>query len=174
MRERSQPYRVLFLCTGNSARSIFAECLMNRWGAGKFEAHSAGSQPRGEVHPLALRELQIQGYATDGLRSKSWEEFALAGAPALDFVFTVCDNAAGETCPLWPGQPMTAHWGIADPAAVEGEELTRMAAFATAFRELQSRISIFANLPISSLNTARLQRELDAIGGKGPAPQDSA
>jgi len=165
-------YNVLFLCTGNSARSILAECLMNRWGAGRFRGYSAGSHPRGEVHPLAIHELERNGFATAGLRSKSWEEFTAPGAPHMDFVFTVCDQAAGEACPLWPGQPMTAHWGVADPAAVEGDKLARMAAFVTAFRELQNRISIFASLPIGSLDTLRLQEHLDEIGrGRQAAPQ---
>jgi arsenate reductase len=158
------PYNVLFICTGNSARSILAESLINRWGAGKFRGYSAGSHPRGEIHPLAIYELEQNGYATEGLRSKSWDEFTAPGAPRMDFVFTVCDTAAGETCPLWPGQPMTAHWGVADPAAVEGDRLTRLAAFVTAFRELQSRISIFVNLPFDSLDSLRLQEKLDEIG----------
>jgi protein-tyrosine-phosphatase len=158
------PYNVLFICTGNSARSIIAESLINRWGAGKFRGYSAGSHPRGEIHPLAIYELEQNGYATEGLRSKSWDEFTAPGAPRMDFVFTVCDTAAGETCPLWPGQPMTAHWGVADPAAVEGDRLTRLAAFVTAFRELQSRISIFVNLPFDSLDSLRLQEKLDEIG----------
>ena len=157
-------YNVLFLCTGNSARSIIAESLMNRWGAGKFRGYSAGSHPKGELHPLAIYELEQNGYATDGLRSKSWDEFTTADAPRMDFVFTVCDQAAGETCPLWPGQPMTAHWGVPDPAAVEGDKLTRMAAFVTAFRQLERRISIFVNLPFDSLDSLRLQEKLDAIG----------
>ncbi len=157
-------YNVLFLCTGNSARSIFAESLINRWGLGKFRGYSAGSRPRGEIHPLAIHELKRNGYAAEKLRSKSWEEFVVPGAPRMDFVFTVCDQAAAEACPLWPGQPMTAHWGVADPAAVEGHELTRMAAFVTAFRELQRRISIFVNLPFGSLDTLRLQEKLDEIG----------
>ena len=157
-------YNVLFLCTGNSARSIIAESLMNRWGAGKFRGYSAGSHPKGELHPLAIYELEQNGYATDGLRSKSWDEFASADAPRMDFVFTVCDQAAGETCPLWPGQPMTAHWGVPDPAAVEGDKLTRMAAFVAAFRQLERRISIFVNLPFDSLDSLRLQEKLDAIG----------
>lgn len=157
-------YNVLFLCTGNSARSIFGECLMNRFGQGRFRGFSAGSHPKGEVHPLALHELAQNNYLTEGLRSKDWEEFAAPGAPHMDFVFTVCDNAAAEVCPAWPGQPMTAHWGVADPAAVEGEEYIRKAAFARAFRELQNRISIFVNLPIASLDKLRLQERLDEIG----------
>ena len=157
-------YNVLFLCTGNSARSIFAECLINRWGAGKFHGYSAGSFPRGELHPLAIYELERNGYDTDGLRSKCWDEFAAPDSPHMDFVFTVCDQAAGEMCPVWSGQPMTAHWGVADPAAVEGERLTQLAGFVSAFRELQSRISIFVNLPFDSLDSLRLQEKLDEIG----------
>ncbi len=157
-------YNVLFLCTGNSARSIFGECLMNRLGASRFRAFSAGSHPKGQVHPLALYELKQNGYAIEGLRSKDWSEFATPGAPHMDFVFTVCDRAAAEVCPIWPGQPMTAHWGIADPAAVEGDEYVRKAAFARAFRELQSRISIFVSLPLGSLDKLHLQQRLDAIG----------
>jgi arsenate reductase len=173
MAERN--YNVLFLCTGNSARSIFAESLINRWGAGKFRGYSAGSHPRGDIHPLAIYELERNGYMAEGLRSKSWDEFAAPEAPHMDFVFTVCDQAAGEACPLWPGQPMTAHWGVADPAAVAGDKLTRMAAFVTAFRELQSRIAIFVNLPFDSLDSLRLQEKLDEIGRTGlsaPAEQE--
>lgn len=155
---------VLFLCTGNSARSIFAECLINRLGKGKFRGYSAGSHPKGKVHPGTLYELQRNNYLTDGLRSKDWSEFATPGAPRMDFVFTVCDRAAAEVCPVWPGQPMTAHWGVSDPVAVEGDEVTKRAAFATAFRELQNRISIFVNLPFSSLDRLRLQEKLDEIG----------
>jgi arsenate reductase len=157
-------YNVLFLCTGNSARSIFGECLINRLGRGRFQGFSACSHPKGEVHPMALYELQHNNYFTDGLRSKDWDEFAVPTAPHMDFVFTVCDKAAAEVCPVWPGQPMTAHWGITDPAAVEGDELTRHAAFVTAFREMQNRISIFVNLPLGSLDTLRLQEKLDEIG----------
>lgn len=166
MADRS--YNVLFLCTGNSARSIIAEALIERWGLGKFRGFSAGSQPKGAVHPLALRLLETLSFPTDGLRSKSWDEFAQPGAPRMDFVFTVCDNAAAEVCPIWPGQPMTAHWGVADPAAVEGDDIARMQAFRTALRELESRIKIFAALPIDTLDSMRLQKELDAIG-KRPA-----
>jgi arsenate reductase len=157
-------FNVLFLCTGNSARSIFAECLINRLGRGKFRGFSAGSHPKGEVQPQALRALKTANYVTEGLRSKDWNEFAAPDAPHMDFVFTVCDKAAAEVCPVWPGQPMTAHWGVEDPAAVEGDELVKRAAFAKAFRELQNRIAIFVNLPFKSLDTMRLQRELDAIG----------
>jgi len=157
-------YNVLFLCTGNSARSVIAEALIGRWGLGKFRGFSAGSQPKGAVHPLALRLLESLNFSTAALRSKSWNEFAQPGAPQMDFVFTVCDNAAAEVCPLWPGQPMTAHWGVADPAAVEGDDVTRIQAFRTALRELESRIKIFTSLPIGSLDSLRLKQELDAIG----------
>jgi len=157
-------YNVLFLCTGNSARSVIAEALIGRWGLGKFRGFSAGSQPKGAVHPLALRLLESLNFPTAALRSKSWNEFAQPGAPQMDFVFTVCDNAAAEVCPLWPGQPMTAHWGVADPAAVEGDDVTRIQAFRTALRELESRIKIFTSLPIGSLDSLRLKQELDAIG----------
>lgn len=157
-------YNVLFLCTGNSARSIFGERLIERWGGGRFRGFSAGSHPKGEVHPLALEILRRNNYLTDGLRSKDWAEFAEPGAPQMDFVFTVCDRAAAEVCPVWPGQPMTAHWGVADPAAVEGDELTRIMAFRRAFAELQNRISIFVNLPFASLDRLKLQKRLDEIG----------
>jgi len=157
-------YNVLFLCTGNSARSVIAEALIGRWGLGKFRGFSAGSQPKGAVHPLALRLLESLNFPTAALRSKSWNEFAQPGAPQMDFVFTVCDNAAAEVCPLWPGQPMTAHSGVADPAAVEGDDVTRIQAFRTALRELESRIKIFTSLPIGSLDSLRLKQELDAIG----------
>jgi protein-tyrosine-phosphatase len=161
-------FNVLFLCTGNSARSILAESILNREGKGKFVAFSAGSQPKGEVHPFALDLLKKMNYPTDKLRSKSWEEFAQPGAPELDFVFTVCDNAANEVCPVWPGQPMTAHWGIPDPAAAEGSEAVRRLAFADAFRQLNNRISIFTSLPITSLDKLSLQKRLDEIGRKMP------
>jgi arsenate reductase len=157
-------YNVLFLCTGNSARSIFGECLINRLGRGRFQGFSAGSHPKGEVHPMALYELQHNNYATDGLRSKDWDEFGTPDAPHMDFVFTVCDKAAAEVCPVWPGQPMTAHWGVEDPVAVEGDELAQRTAFATAFRELHNRISIFVSLPLDSLDKLRLQEKLDEIG----------
>ena len=159
-------YNVLFLCTGNSARSIIAECLLNRLGHGKFHGFSAGSHPAGEVNPGAIAELERNGFDTAalGLRSKDWEEFASPDAPQMDFVFTVCDKAAAETCPVWPGQPMTAHWGIKDPAAVEGDEETARHAFARAYRELRNRISIFIELPIKSLDALALQKELDSIG----------
>ena len=157
-------YNVLFLCTGNSARSIFGECLINRLGRGRFRGFSAGSHPKGQVHPLALYELQHNNFQTDGLRSKDWSEFEAPGAPHMDFVFTVCDNAAAEVCPVWPGQPMTAHWGIEDPAAVEGDELVKKAAFARALRELHNRVSLFVSLPIHTLDKLRLQQRLDEIG----------
>lgn len=159
-----RPFHVLFLCTGNSARSIMAEGILNRLGGGRFVAHSAGSFPTGKVNPLALEILGNNGIPTAGLRSKAWDEFAEPGAPHVDFVFTVCDKAAGETCPIWPGQPMTAHWGIADPAAAQGSDAEKRAAFFNAFRELSQRIRIFTSLPIRSLDRIRLQERLDAIG----------
>jgi protein-tyrosine-phosphatase len=157
-------FNVLFLCTGNSARSIIAEALLNRHGQGRFRAYSAGSHPKGAVHPFAIELLAKLGLPTGGLRSKSWDEFARPGAPALDFVFTVCDNAANEVCPVWPGQPMTAHWGIPDPAAVEGTEEERRRAFADALRQLTNRIRIFASLPVDKLDRIALQRRVDEIG----------
>lgn len=157
-------HNVLFLCTGNSARSILAECLLNQSGRGKFVGYSAGSHPKGAVHPMALQLLKQLNFPTEGLRSKSWDEFAAPGAPKLDFVFTVCDNAAGEVCPVWPSQPMTAHWGIDDPAAVQGSDVEKWVAFRTAFRELDNRIKIFTSLPIRSLDRIKLQERLDAIG----------
>ena len=158
----SRNYNVLFLCTGNSARSILAEAILNREGRGRFNAYSAGSYPKGAVHPQALRLLGELGFQTDGYRSKSWDEFATDGAPQLDFVFTVCDNAAGEACPLWPGQPMTAHWGIEDPAAVEGDGQAR--AFRNAFYSLQRRIQLFLALPLASIDELSLQTRLHEIG----------
>jgi arsenate reductase len=158
------PYNVLFLCTGNSARSIMAERLIERIGNGKFRGFSAGSHPKGQVHKMALTVLEHAGIHTDHLRSKNWEEFAVPGAPMMDFVFTVCDDAAGEVCPVWPGQPMTAHWGIPDPAAQTGSEIERMNAFREAFHRLQNRIELFASLPIASLDKMTLQRRLDDIG----------
>jgi arsenate reductase len=157
-------YNVLFLCTGNSARSILAEVLINHWGRGRFRGLSAGSVPKGAVHPVALKLLHNLKLPTDGLRSKSWDEFAAPGAPALDFVFTVCDNAAGEVCPIWPGQPMTAHWGVPDPAAVEGPELEQMNAFRETFRTLENRIKIFTSLPLESIERMKLKEHLDEIG----------
>ncbi len=157
-------YNVLFLCTGNSARSIMAESILNKDGGGRFRAFSAGSQPKGTVNPFALKVLDSFDYPIEGFRSKSWEEFATADAPVMDFVFTVCDNAAGESCPVWPGQPMTAHWGIEDPAAVEGPDIQKEAAFVTAFRYLRNRISVFAALPIGSLDKIALGTKLREIG----------
>lgn len=160
----SHVYNVLFLCTGNSARSILAESILTQEGIGRFRAFSAGSQPKGEVHPMSLQLLQKLGHDTAFARSKSWDEFAVPGAPKMDFVFTVCDSAAAEACPVWPGQPMTAHWGVADPAAATGSEADRMLAFAEAFRMLRNRISIFANLPLDTLDQMSLQQKLKDIG----------
>jgi arsenate reductase (thioredoxin) len=157
-------YNVLFLCTGNSARSILAECILNREGRGRFKAFSAGSHPKGEVHPFAIDLLKKMNHPTAGLRSKSWDEFAAEGAPQLDFVFTVCDNAANEMCPIWPGQPMTANWGLPDPAAAEGSDAERHLAFADAYRMLTNRISVFTSLPLRSLDRLTLQRRLQEIG----------
>jgi len=157
-------YRVLFLCTGNSARSIMAECALNRHGRGRFEAHSAGSHPKGQVHPVTLELLSRYNYPTAELRSKSWDEFAGPGAPPLDFVFTVCDNAAGEVCPVWPGQPMTAHWGVEDPVAFVGPEDKQLRLFRDIYFQLERRIQIFVNLPIRALDRLSLQRRLDEIG----------
>jgi arsenate reductase len=159
---------VLFLCTGNSARSILAEALINHWGRGRFRGLSAGSHPKGKVHPVAIKLLSSLNFPTEGLRSKSWDEFAAPGSPTLDFVFTVCDNAAGEVCPYWPGQPMTAHWGVPDPAAVEGSELEQLNAFREAFRTLENRIRIFTSIPIASLERIKLKERLDAIGKAMP------
>jgi arsenate reductase len=159
-----RPYGVLFLCTGNSARSILAEVLVNRWGAGKFVGHSAGSHPKGAVNPLTLRFLQQLGLPTGGLRSKSWDEFARPGAPPLDFVFTVCDQAAGEVCPVWPGQPVTAHWGVQDPSAGEGTDEEKLAVYNKVFRELESRIKIFCSLPLASFDRVRIKEHVDEIG----------
>lgn len=159
-----KPYNVLFLCTGNSARSIIAEAILRRLGQGRFNAHSAGSHPRGEVHSMALDLLKQQNHKVDGFRSKSWDEFAEPGAPELDFVFTVCDDAAGEACPIWPGQPMTAHWGVPDPAKAEGTEAERRLAFAETYRMMNQRISIFTSLPIDRLDRLSLNEKLAAIG----------
>ncbi|MET0499365.1 MAG: arsenate reductase ArsC [Steroidobacteraceae bacterium] len=155
---------VLFLCTGNSARSIMAEVMLNHLGRGRFVAHSAGSHPGGRVNPLSIETMKSLGLPTEGLRSKSWDEFAAAGAPEIDFVITVCDNAAGEACPIWPGRPMTVHWGIEDPAAVEGSDERKRAAFLNAFRELEERIKAFASLPVTSLDKGRLKQLMDEIG----------
>ena len=168
------PKNVLFLCTGNSARSILAEAIMNRVGAPRFRAWSAGSMPAGAVNPYALALLKRQGHAVDGFRSKSWDEFSRRtnpDAPEMDFVFTVCGNAAGEVCPIWPGQPMTAHWGLEDPAAVEGSEAEKTLAFADAYRMLTNRITIFTNLPMASLDRLSLQERLDDIGQITDAPE---
>jgi protein-tyrosine-phosphatase len=168
-------YRVLFLCTGNSARSIMAEAILNRLGRGRFEALSAGSHPSGKVHPVALELLARYNYPTAGLRSKSWDEFAGPGALALDFVFTVCDHAAGEVCPIWPGQPMTAHWGVEDPAAFVGPDEKRLRLFRDVYFQLERRIQIFTNLPIAGLDKLTLQRRLDQIGKLGaPASEGDA
>ena len=162
-------FNVLFLCTGNSARSILAESIVNRLGAGRFKGFSAGSQPKGQVHPYAIDLLASLGFPATNMHSKSWEVFAGAGAPHMDFVFTVCDSAAGEACPVWPGQPMTAHWGVPDPAAVEGSEIEKRAAFRDAFTALENRIRLFMSLPFASLDRMALQQRLDAIGRKQPS-----
>ncbi|WP_298010653.1 arsenate reductase ArsC [uncultured Aquabacterium sp.] len=159
-----KPYHVLFVCTGNSARSIIAEALLNKLGAGRFIAWSAGSQPKGVVHPLALAVLSRLGVPQTDFHSKSWDEFAQAGAPRLDFVFTVCDNAAGEVCPVWPGQPVTAHWGVADPAAVEGSPERQQQAFTDVAQILKRRIELMLALPESSLASLSIQSQLNAIG----------
>jgi arsenate reductase len=172
-RVSQKPVSALFLCTGNSARSIMAEALLNQLGGGQFVAYSAGSFPAGAVNPVALELLRQNGIATDGLRSKSWDEFARPGAPRLDFVLTVCDRAAAETCPVWPGQPMTAHWGIADPAAVQESDAEKRQAFSNAFNELSQRIRNFTSLPIRSLDTTQLQVRLNAIG-RGKLTDDVA
>jgi protein-tyrosine-phosphatase len=168
-----KPYTVLFLCTGNSARSILAEAILNREGRGQFKAYSAGSHPKGEVHPMALETLDEMGFLTEGYRSKPWDEFAVEGAPELNFVFTVCDNAAGEVCPSWPGQPMTAHWGIEDPVAVEGDEEVRRRAFRAAFFALQRRIGLLLALPLDSIDELSLQARLRDIGKTADAKQDA-
>ena len=170
------PFNVLFLCTGNSARSIIAEALMNRLGAPRFRAFSAGSDPKGQVNPHSIALLKSLNYKTDDFRSKSWDEFAAPGAPQLDFVFTVCDNAANEVCPIWPGQPMSAHWGVPDPAAAEGSEAVIAQAFADAYRMLQNRISVFGNLPMASIDRLSLQKRLDDIGAmrRDPSAEGAA
>ena len=160
----AEPYNVLFLCTGNSARSVIAEAILNKAGAGKFHAYSAGSQPKGQVNPHALQLLQSLGYDTAEMRSKSWDVFATDGAPKFDFVFTVCDNAAAESCPVWPGQPMTAHWGIADPAEAKGTPAEVSLAFKEAYRLLNQRISVFTALPLRSLDQLSLKHRLKQIG----------
>jgi arsenate reductase len=164
-----RPFNVLFLCTGNSARSILAESCLRKLGAGKFVAHSAGSRPNGVVNPWALKILDEEGFPTDGFRSKSWDEFAVPGAPVMDFVFTVCDSAKNESCPVWPGQPISAHWGIEDPAAVEGAELDKRRAFYDAFRFMRNRVAAFSALPIRKLDSVMLKREVTEIGQQAGA-----
>ena len=166
--KRREQYNVLFLCTGNSARSIMAECLLERIGGARFRAFSAGSFPAGTVNRYALEMLERRNHRTDYLRSKSWDEFAAPGAPVMDFVFTVCDGTAGEVCPVWPGQPMSAHWGFPDPATVEGQEAVIRAAFADVYREIATCIEIFTNLPLESLDGLSLKRTLDEIGASRP------
>jgi arsenate reductase len=168
----ARPYNVLFLCTGNSARSILAEALLNHWGKGRFHAYSAGSFPKGQVHPRTLELLTSLKLPTESLRSKSWDEFARRDAPAMDFVFTVCDQAAGEVCPIWPGNPVTAHWGISDPAAASGEAQPR--AFRDAYQRLEARIKLFAALPLEKLDRLAAKREADRIGRLGPAAATGA
>ncbi len=171
MTERT--YNVLFLCTGNSARSIIAEALLNHWGKGRFKAYSAGSFPKSQPNPYALELIGRLGLPIEGLRSKSWDEFAKPGAPRMDFVFTVCDQAAAEPCPMWPGQPMSAHWGMEDPAAVEGTELQKREAFRRAFRELDNRLKIFVSLRVSALDQIALKKEVDRIGKIVPANENA-
>lgn len=163
-------YNVLFLCTGNSARSILAESILNRRGKGQFRGFSAGSHPNGRVNPFAIALLKQLEFPIEGLRSKSWDEFATPDSPHLDFVITVCDKAAGEVCPYWPGQPMTAHWGIPDPAAVEGTDVQKMMAFRQAFTAMATRIQLFLSLPIGSIDRMRLKERMDAIGKTPPEP----
>ena len=167
----SKPFNVLVLCTGNSARSIVGEALFNTLGEGRFKAYSAGSHPTGKVNPFAIEQVQRLGYPVEGLRSKSCDEFAAPGAPELDFVITVCDNAAGEVCPYWPGQPMTAHWGIPDPAAVHGTEVEKKFAFRQAFKSLETRVKLFLSLPLSSIDQMRLQERMNEIGRTPPEAQ---
>lgn len=174
MSDVQRSYNVLFLCTGNSARSIIGECILNRYGQGRFKAYSAGSHPTGKVNFYAFNLLKNQNYPTAELRSKSWGEFAGRDAPKLDFVFTVCDDAANEVCPVWPGQPMSAHWGVPDPARVEGSEAVKRAAFADTMRMLTQRISIFTSLPLTSLDKLSLQKRLDEIGAIKDQPSDAA
>lgn len=171
MADEAQPLNVLFLCTGNSARSIIAEAIVNREGRGRFRAFSAGSMPKGEVNPHTLALLRGLNYPTEGLRSKSWDEFAGPGAPKLDFVFTVCDDAAGEVCPVWPGQPVTAHWGMPDPAAATGSPAEVALAFADAYRMIKSRLGVFMDLRLEALDRLSLQRRLDEIGRRRQTPE---
>ena len=166
-------YNVLFLCTGNSARSILAEAVLNRWGGGQFRGFSAGSHPKGAVHPLALELIKRLGWPAEGLRSKSWDEFSGPGAPHLDFVITVCDKAAAEVCPYWPGQPTSAHWGMPDPAAAEGNDVERNFAFRQAFNALETRIKLFLSLPFASIDRMRLKEQLDAIGTTPPSSKST-
>jgi protein-tyrosine-phosphatase len=161
-----RPFDVLFLCTGNSTRSILAESILRKNGAGRFNAFSAGSYPKGEVNPLAIATLRELDYPAEGFRSKCWDEFSGPDAPQMDFVFTVCDSAAGEVCPVWPGHPITAHWGIEDPAAVEGAEIQKLAAFAISFRYLRKRIALFTALPLTSLDRMTVKHRLDQIGSE--------
>lgn len=172
MRDQAAPkqFNVLFLCTGNSARSIMAECILRRLGQGRFNAFSAGSHPAGQVNRYALDLLQKLNHSTDGLRSKDWEEFAQSGAPEMDFVFTVCDRAAGEVCPVWPGQPMTAHWGFPDPAQFQGTEAEKRALFADVYGQIHNRLSIFVSLPLASLDRLSLKKRLDELGQRAPQP----
>jgi arsenate reductase len=173
---RAKTYNVLFLCTGNSARSIVAEALLEHWGRGRFKGYSAGSFPKGAVHPLAFDLLENADLATSGLRSKSWDEFAKPGAPEMDFVFTVCDQAAGEICPIWPGNPVTAHWGVPDPAAVEGTETEKRRAFREVYLVLENRIKLFTSLRLEALDRLAVKRNVDEIGrlrlaaAREPAP----
>jgi len=159
-----KPYTILVLCTGNSARSIMGEALFNMLGAGRFKAYSAGSHPSGTVNPFALEQVRALGYPVEGLRSKSWDEFAAPGAPQMDFIVTVCDNAAGEVCPLWPGQPVTAHWGFPDPAAVEGTDAEKREAFARTLRQMRTRVQLFLNLPLETLDRMAIENRMKAIG----------
>jgi arsenate reductase len=159
-----RPYNILVLCTGNSARSVLAEALFNTLGAGRFKAYSAGSHPAGRVNPFAVEQVRALGYPVDELRSKSWDEFARPGAPQMDFVVTVCDNAAGETCPLWPGQPVTAHWGFPDPAAVAGPDEEKRAAFALALRQIRNRVQLFLSLPLETLDRMAIESRMRSIG----------
>jgi arsenate reductase (thioredoxin) len=159
-----RPYNVLVLCTGNSARSILAEALFNTLGTGQFKAYSAGSHPTGRVNPYAIEQVMALGYPVDGLRSKSWDEFAQADSPQMDFIVTVCDNAAGEVCPLWPGQPVTAHWGFPDPAAVVGTDEEKRAAFATTLRQIRNRVQLFLNLPLETVDQMAIESRMRAIG----------
>ncbi len=167
-------FNVIFLCTHNSARSVIAESILSLSGKGQFRAFSAGSQPRGQVHPYAIDLLRNLYFDVSGLRSKSWDEFAAPGAPRMDFVFTVCDDAAQEVCPIWPGQPMTAHWGVPDPSAAQGNEAEKRIAFANTFRMLQRRIDVFASLPVASLERLKLQKKIEEIGRMAETPEETS